>query len=237
MAISGQSLLLNANAPNFGSMYVMLDEFHHRRKPELSGDAIAAEAPGDAAGRGRPTASSTSSARPPSRASARPAASRSSSRTAATPAWRRSRRSPRRSWPTASDTPGLQRPLLQLPGQHAVALPEHRPRPRQDDGRLDDRGLRDLAGLPRFALHQRLQPLRPHLAGERPGRGELPEADRGPQAAQDPQRPRRDGPAGLDGQHPGRQRPGPRDALQYVHVGGHQRRARAGDQLRPGASA
>ncbi|MEJ7637033.1 MAG: efflux RND transporter permease subunit, partial [Singulisphaera sp.] len=42
VAIAGQSLLLNANAPNFGSMYVMLDDFHHRTKRELSGDAIAA---------------------------------------------------------------------------------------------------------------------------------------------------------------------------------------------------
>ena len=30
MAIAGQSILLNANAPNFGAMYVMLDDFHHR---------------------------------------------------------------------------------------------------------------------------------------------------------------------------------------------------------------
>ena len=30
VAIAGQSLLLNANAPNFGSMYVMLDDFHQR---------------------------------------------------------------------------------------------------------------------------------------------------------------------------------------------------------------
>ena len=37
VAIAGQSILLNANAPNFGAMYVMLDEFHHRRtKPELA---------------------------------------------------------------------------------------------------------------------------------------------------------------------------------------------------------
>jgi multidrug efflux pump subunit AcrB len=42
VAISGQSLLLNANAPNYGAMYVMLDDFEHRTKPELSGDAIAA---------------------------------------------------------------------------------------------------------------------------------------------------------------------------------------------------
>jgi len=42
VSIAGQSILLNANAPNFGAMYVMLDEFEHRRTPELSGDRIAA---------------------------------------------------------------------------------------------------------------------------------------------------------------------------------------------------
>ncbi len=40
VGISGQSLLLNANAPNLGSMYVMLQEFNDRRG--LSADAIAA---------------------------------------------------------------------------------------------------------------------------------------------------------------------------------------------------
>src|SRR5262249_13793396 len=30
VAVAGQSLLLNANAPNYGSMYVMLDDFHKR---------------------------------------------------------------------------------------------------------------------------------------------------------------------------------------------------------------
>lgn len=43
VALAGQSLLLNANSPNFGSMYVMLDEFHHRHDKSLSGDSIAAE--------------------------------------------------------------------------------------------------------------------------------------------------------------------------------------------------
>jgi multidrug efflux pump subunit AcrB len=42
VAIAGQSILLNANSPNFGALYLMLDDFHHRNKPELSGDAIAA---------------------------------------------------------------------------------------------------------------------------------------------------------------------------------------------------
>jgi multidrug efflux pump subunit AcrB len=41
VAIAGQSLLLSANAPNYGSMYVMLDDFHKRLKPELAGEAIA----------------------------------------------------------------------------------------------------------------------------------------------------------------------------------------------------
>ncbi len=39
VAISGQSVLLGVNASNFGSMYVMLEDFHHRRG--LSADAIA----------------------------------------------------------------------------------------------------------------------------------------------------------------------------------------------------
>ena len=47
VAISGQSILMNANAPNFGAMYLMLDDFHSRLGPGLSGDAIA-ETLGDA---------------------------------------------------------------------------------------------------------------------------------------------------------------------------------------------
>ncbi|HLW68441.1 MAG TPA: efflux RND transporter permease subunit [Gemmataceae bacterium] len=41
VAVSGQSMVLNANAPNFGSMFVMLDDFPNRLKPGLSGDALA----------------------------------------------------------------------------------------------------------------------------------------------------------------------------------------------------
>jgi hydrophobe/amphiphile efflux-1 (HAE1) family protein len=42
VGISGQSIILGANAPNLGSMYVMLKPFAERRKPSLSADAIAA---------------------------------------------------------------------------------------------------------------------------------------------------------------------------------------------------
>jgi multidrug efflux pump subunit AcrB len=41
VAISGQSILLGASSPNFGALYLMLDDFEHRTRPELSGDAIA----------------------------------------------------------------------------------------------------------------------------------------------------------------------------------------------------
>ncbi|MBL8809259.1 MAG: efflux RND transporter permease subunit [Planctomycetaceae bacterium] len=43
VAIAGQSLLLNTNAPNFGSMYVMLDDFDPRVKAGQSADSVAAE--------------------------------------------------------------------------------------------------------------------------------------------------------------------------------------------------
>ena len=43
LAISGQSILLSANAPNFGAMYVILDDFHERAARGLSGDEIAAQ--------------------------------------------------------------------------------------------------------------------------------------------------------------------------------------------------
>ncbi|HTU90378.1 MAG TPA: efflux RND transporter permease subunit [Gemmataceae bacterium] len=42
VGVSGQSFILNANAPNLGSLYVMLEPFEKRHGPELSGDAIAA---------------------------------------------------------------------------------------------------------------------------------------------------------------------------------------------------
>jgi multidrug efflux pump subunit AcrB len=42
VAVAGQSLLLNANAPNFGAMFVMLDDFRKRTSHDLHADAIAA---------------------------------------------------------------------------------------------------------------------------------------------------------------------------------------------------
>ena len=42
VGVSGQSLILNANAPNLGSMYILLKPFEERHDPTFSADAIAA---------------------------------------------------------------------------------------------------------------------------------------------------------------------------------------------------
>jgi multidrug efflux pump subunit AcrB len=46
VAIAGYSILLNAAAPNFGALYVMLDEFDHRVEHGLTGERIAAKLQG-----------------------------------------------------------------------------------------------------------------------------------------------------------------------------------------------
>ena len=43
VGISGQSLILNANAPNLGSLYIMLQPFAERTDSARSADAIARE--------------------------------------------------------------------------------------------------------------------------------------------------------------------------------------------------
>src|SRR6476660_7446520 len=43
VGISGQSLILNANAPNLGSLYIMLKPFAERTDLNLSADAVARE--------------------------------------------------------------------------------------------------------------------------------------------------------------------------------------------------
>ena len=200
LAIAGQSILMNANAPNFGAMYVMLDEFHHRAHDGLTGRVIAArlesalqeeikdglvnvfEAPpvdglGTAGGfkivvedRGDLGSQEIE----------------------------RRRQQHRRRRPGAALRTVPLRTVHQLPGEYPLALPGYRPRQGQAGGGLDRRAVQHLAGLPGFALHQRLQPLRPHLAGQRPGRRQLPQADQRPDRAASAQRDRRDG---ADRQH------------------------------------
>ena len=86
-------------------------------------------------------------------------------------AWTRCRTSPSRSSPTGDDDAGPARACspASAPTRPWLYLDIDRDRG-QDDGRVDGRGLQHAAGLPRLALRQRLQPLRPDLAGQRAGR-------------------------------------------------------------------
>jgi multidrug efflux pump len=43
ISIPGTSVVQNANGSNFGTLFIVLDEFHHRHSDELSADAIAAK--------------------------------------------------------------------------------------------------------------------------------------------------------------------------------------------------
>ena len=110
----------------------------------------------------------------------------------------------------------------------AADQPQARPRARPGAGRLDLRHLlRDADGAGR-RLHQRLQPVRPHLAGEGPGRGRRPRHDqrRLPRARALVERRTRAAAGG--GQHRADHRALLDRALQQPALGGDERRAGAG---------
>ena len=109
VAISGQSLLLGANAPNFGSMYVMLDEFARAARP---GASRATPSPPhlrkrlQRRGAARPWSRSSAPRR--STAWATPAASSWWSRTAATWAWTELQSVADKAVAEGNATPGLE---------------------------------------------------------------------------------------------------------------------------------
>jgi multidrug efflux pump len=74
VAVPGQSVVLNANSSNYGSMYVILKPFHERRDPSLTGEAIGAVSARASSERSRRPACSSSGRRRYG-ASATPAAS------------------------------------------------------------------------------------------------------------------------------------------------------------------
>ena len=107
-------------------------------------------------------------------------------------------------------------PDQQLPGQRAAARRRGRPRQGQGAGRAADRAVRHAADLPGLGLRQRLQPVRPHLAGDRAGRRLVPRQRRGHRQPAYAQRPRRDGADRLDGEDRPDLRPGSGAALQRL---------------------
>ena len=81
-------------------------------------------------------------------------------------------------------------PDHELPGQRAAARRRRGPGQGQGAGRAADGTVRHAADLPGLGLRQRLQPVRPHLAGDRPGRRPVPRQRRGHRQPAHPQRSR-----------------------------------------------
>ena len=198
--ISGMSFLLGANGSNLGTMFVMLEPFDERHdaradaptpSPTTLRDRLDKEIEDGHGGRLRRAAGRRPGQRRRLQDHGRGPRRRR--------AWKRSRQQTDNLVQQGNQTPGPGRPVHRVPRQHAAALRRHRPHQVQDDGRAAERRLRHAAGLPGRALRQRLQPVRPHLAGQRPGRRALPHAARGRAAAEGPQRQRRDGAAGHRG--------------------------------------
>ena len=92
-----------------------------------------------------------------------------------------------------------------------------------------------LQATPGRLLRQRLQPVRPHLAGEHRGRGPLPRRHRRHLPRLCPQRRRRHGAGAGAGHGQARARAAGGDPLQRLPRRHHQRRAQARLQLGPGA--
>ena len=222
-------------------MFVMLEDFDERRGPDLTADAIAAGAAEALRRRGRARRRVGVFGAPPIdglgtaggfkiivedrgnlglRRPADGSATRSSTR--------------------GNRTPGLAGPVHQLPGQHALALPGHRPRP--SAWRWACRSATSSTRLQVYLgslLRQRLQRVRPHLAGQRPGRPAVPR----PTSSDIRQLQVRNNqgqmvPLGTLLRRARHQRPGDGDALQHVLGRGHhrQRRRRAPAPARPSRS-
>src|SRR5436305_1343676 len=126
------------------------------------------------------------------------------------------------------------RPLQQLPGGAAAALPRGRSGEGEGAGGLAGRRLRHPPDLSRVGVRQRLHPLRTELAGEPAGGRGIPRQPGRHRPAQGPQPQRRHGAALDAGDRPRHHRPGDREPLQHVRVGGDRRRHGSGRQLRPG---
>ena len=94
--------------------------------------------------------------------------------------------------------------------------------------------LPDAPGVPGLAVRQRLQPLRPHLAGHRAGRGQVPRPEGRHPPAAGAQRQRDDGSDRGGGRRARDQRPAGPDPVQHVPGGLDQRQRPARDQLGAG---
>ena len=200
VAIAGMSFLLQANASNFGSMFIVLDPFDKRQGPRAArrGHHGPAAAGVPEAGQGCDGQRAEFLADPgPGRRRRLQDHGRGPRR----PGTGGLAEPDRRADPETAGCARSGRRSDRVPLQHAADLPGHRP----DQGRValgvsfEDVN-QTLSMYPGLALRQQLQRIRPPLAGHRPGRGRVPQPDRGHQPVPGPEQVGADGPAGHAGQ-------------------------------------
>ncbi len=193
--LAGMSFLLQANASNFGSMFIVLDPFDDRQAPELTANGIMARLRKefkrqvkDADGR---RAQFLGDPRPGHRRRLQA-----------------HHRGPRRSRVRGlaagdgragggdEEAAGPGHRIQPVPLPHAAALPGHRP----DQGRIPGPVVRrresDAVDVPGLALRQQLQPVRPPLASHGPVGGRFPQPGGGHQPAPGPEQVGADGATG-----------------------------------------
>ena len=132
----------------------------------------------------------------------------------------------------ANQDPAAEQRLHHLCRQHTAALSRHRPGEGADARHRGVRRLQRAAGGARQLLRQRLQPVWPHLAGQRAGRSRRSQPHRRCAAHQRPQRAGRHGAGARLCQRARGARAAIGDPLQQSAQRHHQRRPGAGLQLR-----
>ena len=172
ITISGQSIVQNAIGSNYGTVYVVLDEFHHRHGSEMGADAIAAKLRA-ACYREVQEARSPCSAHRPSMVSAAPAASKSWSATSARSDSIRLQEAADGLAASGNEQPGLVGLFSAFRAQTPQMYVDIDRERCKAMGVPLERSLPDAAALSGRLLHQRLQPVRPHLAGQSAGRSAL----------------------------------------------------------------
>ena len=163
MTVSGYSFLDGLAKSNSGFAIVTMKPFDERTEPRPA--RARGDRSGQRPGRGDPRGAGlrlqpAADHRPRHRLGLRVPAARPRG-----PRPGRPRRGRRRADRRGGPEPAARADLHHLFGGDAAALPRPRPRAAADARRLGQRPLRHAAGHARLDLRQRLQPLRPHLAG------------------------------------------------------------------------
>ena len=231
LAVSGQSLITNASAPNLGSMYVLLKNFPDR--PGLSADDVRAELL-ERCQKEVPEALMSVFGGPPIDGLGTTGGFKLIIEN-------RGNLGPEELDKVTSNIidEGEQlrvapRPVLHLAGRYALAESRTRPLQMPGPGRPGHGRLQHAPGLRRLLLCEQLQPVRADLAGECPGRRQFSRPGARHQETAGAQSTRTNDSAGLAAHDPWAKRARGGDALQHVFQRRHSWQHRPGRQLGPG---